>query len=254
MTAKQIYIDFYKPIWDEVQMHYKEVQHIKGLEVVTDIDFNTILENLKKYLGGDGFYITIEEFDTVCFINVVTYFHQDIKELEEYIATLSKGTLITKEDKIARAIYLSVDSVSGQEDIDRLVKLLNEEEIEIEFELRRKSSFERGAGDFHEDLIFSVFSAVTGKLTEAVIDKVQNKFSARRNLRLHTIDIERLKEYVAHKTSINVNDLKVRSIKTLEDGLTEVILTSRYKDVVVTVDKSYKKVAFDVVQKTQTLI
>lgn len=149
---------------------------------------------------------------------------------------------------------MSVDSISDQEDIDRLVTLLKEEGIEIEFELRRKSAFERGAGDFHEDLILSVLSAITGKLTEAVFDKVQNKFSARRNLRLHTIDIERLKEYVTHKTSINVNDLKVRSIKTLEAGLTEVILTSRYKDVVVTADQSYKHIDFNVVQKTQTLI
>ncbi|WP_214835080.1 hypothetical protein [Exiguobacterium sp. E4787] len=254
MTAKQIYIDFYKPIWDEVQMHYNEVQHMKDLEVITDIDLDTILESLKKYLGGDGFYITIEEFDSICFINVVTYFHQDIKELEEYVTTLSKDTLITKENEIEHAIYLSVDSISDQEDIDRLVTLLKEEGIEIEFELRRKSAFERGAGDFHEDLILSVLSAITGKLTEAVFDKVQNKFSARRNLRLHTIDIERLKEYVTHKTSINVNDLKVRSIKTLEAGLTEVILTSRYKDVVVTADQSYKHIDFNVVQKTQTLI
>lgn len=260
MSEAQIFIDIYKPVWDdETQLFYSDVDHLEKIDLITEIDLNSIVENLKKHLGGDGFSIEVEEFKTQTYINILIYFNQDTQGLIKYLKTIESanvksnfdGGLIEDKDEI----LLSVDGLFNQEDIDELLLLLKSEGIEAEIKLRKRSAFERGAGDYHEDIILALISGAGKAIADKVMDIVLAR-KERRDTRFNTINSKKIKEYISEETGININDLGVSYIGTVDENpkLTEIKLTSRYKHITAYYNKETRGLNYEVIHKTQTMI
>lgn len=263
MSVKHVFIDIYKPVWDdETQLFYSNVDHLEKLDLITETDLDSIVENLKNYLGGDGFSILVEEFKTQTYINVLIYFNQDTQEVIKYLKTiesenvkneLNGGLIEGKDDK--DEILLSVDGLFNQEDIDELLSLLRSEGIEVEIKLRKRSAFERGAGDYHEDVVLALISGAGKAIADKVMDIVLAR-KERRDTRFNTVNSKKIKEYLSEETGININDLGVTYIGTVDGNpnMTEIKLTSRYKNIIAYYNKETLELNYEVIHKTQTMI
>lgn len=259
MNKKFLFVDIYQPILEEDLVSYKDVIHLERLDIVVDEDMNRLVDKLKEHLGWDGFYFRIEEFQNRCYINIFIFFEQDIKDLLDYLMSINiedeevKGEPSSVE-KSEEVVLFSVDYLFSQKDLDELLSFFEEEDIKIEVTVRERSAFERGAEDYHENIVIAFVTGVGQAVGEKIMSVLFSRYDEVHSPRFNEVKSKEVIRYTSEETGINIHDLNIVSTKTSQedDRITEIKLTSRYKDISVSYNKATKDISYEVFSKFQT--
>ncbi|MFS0820407.1 hypothetical protein [Bacillus sp. 1P02SD] len=258
MNHKKVYIDFYHSLYEDDGLTTKELVHLNSMDINTDIDIGNVVEQLKLLIFkqyGDGLFIQAEEFENLCYINIIIMFGEDHNLLAEYLGTIhrSEEVKVNKITAPSQGNFLSVDYFFNQEETKDLRRLLNNLGIESKVYFIERKAFERGAGDYHENVILSFLAgsaeAIGNRVTNLLMDKFGNH-----NPRLTNFNTDNILSHISEETGINKQDLHLTKIENISNGRTEINITNRYKSIKVIYDKDAKSINYEVMDKTQTMI
>ena len=261
MNRKILFVDIYQPILGEDHVSYIDAIHLEELDIVTEENINCLVNKLKELLGGDGFYFRIEEFQTRCYINIFTFFEQDTKNLLNYLASINIEDDLAEYESLdlkerEEEILFSVNWLFDQQDLNELLSFFEKENIEIEVTLRERSAFERGAGDYHENIVIAFVSGLGQAVGEKITSILFKRYDEMHSPRFNEVKSKEVIQYISEETGINIHDLNVASIRDLQEdnSITEIKLTSRYKNISVFYNKITKDMNYEVFAKSQTMI
>lgn len=264
-NAKLLYVDIYRPIFDEDGVTTIDIKHLKKMDVYTDVSVQDVVFKLRQLIFqkyGDGLYIKAEEFDTICYLNVHVFFGEDISQLIEYLDSISSEKVATEEsDYLMEAneevTLFSIDYIDSEE-IEEF-KLLSESlGLNPKIYLEGQSAFERGAGDYHQIVIF-VLNALTGgalnKTGSHVMSKLFSRYAEYQNASIKKFNPKVAIEYVSMVSGVNQQNLRLTKISPLNENEQEIVVTNRYKDFVLHYDSESKTFNyFEEKDKSHTMI
>lgn len=262
--GKLIYIDFYKPNFGEDDISVIDVKHLKALEIFTYISVQEIVFKLKQLIiekYSDGLYITAEEFDSICYLNVSVHAGEDISSMCKYLDAISHPNIEDKEDAVIEVnedlALFSVDYVEDK-DIEEFTSHLYSLGFDISPYMEGQSAFERGAGDYRQIITFIFNSFATGifnSVGEKALDKVVSKFEGLQNPRAGEVNINIIMDFISTRSSVNERDLRIIEISHLNDIEQEVKVTSRYKNFILRYNCRSKSITrYEEKPKSQTMI
>lgn len=263
-NAKQLYIDLYKTNFSEDGMTVIENKHLSKIDICTDVDVQEIVFKLRELIFkryGDGLSIKAEEFDSFCYLNVFVFFGEDISTLLEYFKSISieKVTCINESslDKDKEVTFLSVDYVEP-EDIIEYELLMKEQGVNPKKYLLGQSAFERGAGDYHQVIIFILEGIALGALTEVgrrSLGKLIDQYGDPQKPSINKYNPNVAIDYVSEISGVNKQHLRIARTLPIDDNTLEIKVTSRYKDFMLTFEKESSMIShYEEKEKNQTLI
>ena len=262
--GKLIYVDFYKPNFDEYGLSVIDVKHLKAIEIFTDISVQEIVFKMRQLIFekyGDGLYINAEEFDLLCYLNVSVYFGEDISSMLAYLNEISLPKKADIEDSIIEmneeVTLFSVDYAENK-DIEELKSELKLLGIDWSLYLEGQSAFERGAGNYHQYFMFVLSNFTAGAINgigKRTWNKLANKFEDYQNPKVSKVNPYTIKNHVSEISGINKHDLRITKISSLGDTELEIGVTSRYKEFIMRYDKESKTFTqYEEKDKSQTMI
>lgn len=261
MNKKLLFIDIYQPVLGEDNVAYVDVIHLEELNIVTAENINSLVNKLKELLGGDGFYFRIEEFETRCYINIFTFFEQDTSILLDYFASINTENDLAEYESINfnesnEEVLLSVDGLFDQRDLDELLSYFEKEDIGVKVSLRERSAFERGAGDYHENIVIAFVTGLGQAVGEKILSVISKRYNELHSPRINKVKSKDIIQYISEETGINIHDLNVASTKKLQEdnNITHIELTSRYKNISVFYNETTNNINYEVFSKSQTMI
>ena len=264
-NAKQLYIDLYKTNFSEDGMTVIENKHLSKIDICTDVDVQEVVFKLRELIFkrySDGLSIKAEEFDSFCYLNVFVFFGEDVSTLIEYLESISLDNVtcidessLKRED--GEVTFLSIDYID-QEDLKEFELLMKAQGLDSEKYLLGQSAYERGAGDYHQIIVFVVEGIALGALSEfgrRSIKKFFDQFGEYQRPSPIKFNPDIAIDYVSERSGFNKQDLRVTRVSPTEDKNIEIKVTSRYKDFLLTYEKKSKSIThYEETSKSQTLI
>lgn len=239
------------------------------MNISTTKDIDAITNQLKVLIFeyyNDGLYIRTEEFDNICYLNIILLSGKEYEFLLPYLKSLNAAKtnekLMTEETIDYSKVYLSIDYVEEKE-IKKLQEDLNNLNIESKLYHVESNTYERGASDFYIKILLGL-GLVTAKgfvtgaseeLGKKLMSPILEKFRPYQNTGINSINNEELITYISQQTRINERDLHIKSVKNIEDeNMVEVLIVNRYKEIVVKCTNDLKTINYEIKNKTQTMI
>lgn len=264
MNNKVLYIDLYHPVFLDDLITTTDVLHLHSMDICTDVAIDKIVEKIhflifERY--GDGLYIQAEEYETICYLNVFVMFGEDISSIVNYINSINNPEKLYLKDKASqsasssnRNTFVSIDFFSDQQEIDEVKLYLDALGLENELYLTERKAFQRGAGDYHENIILSLITgsaqAIGNRLTNYLIDKCEHYQSPR----ISTINTDKIITYLSEQTGINKQDLHINRLNNISENEIEVIIINRYKTFTAQFNRKTNTINYEEKSKTQTMI
>ncbi|WYU51915.1 hypothetical protein MHH67_21520 [Bacillus sp. FSL K6-0047] len=258
MDCKKVYIDFYHSIFEDDGLTTKELVHLNSMDINTDVDIGSVVEQLRLLIFkqyGDGLYIQAEEYGNLCYLNIIIMFGEDYNLLAEYLDSIHRPGEI-KFNKTAipnQGNFLSIDYFSNQEETKDLRRLLRNWNIESKVYFIERKAFERGAGDYHENVILSFLAGSAEAIGNRVTNILMDKFGGY-NPRVTNFNTDNVLSYISEETGINKQDLHLTKIENISKNKIAINVANRYKCIKVLYDKNTKSINYEVMDKTQTMI
>lgn len=245
-------------IFEDDGVTTKELVHLNSMDINTDIDIGNVVERLRFLIfkqHGDGLYIQAEEFGNLCYLNIIIMFGEDYNLLAEYLDSIHRSEEV-KVDKTTipnQENFLSVDYFFNQEETKDLRRFFKNSGIESNVYFIERKAFERGAGDYHENVILSFLAGSAEAIGNRVTNLLMDKFSSN-NPRLTNFNTDNILSYISEETGINKQDLHLTKIENISESQIEINITNRYKSIKVLYNKADKSINYEVMDKTQTMI
>lgn len=255
MNHKNVYVDFYHSLFENDGVSIDELVHLNSMDIITETDIGNVVEQLKQLIFkpyGDGLYIQAEEFKDLCYLNVIIMFGEDYSSLAEYLDSIN-STAKVEVNKDDHSNFLSVDYFFSQEETKDLRELLEKSGIESEVYFIERKAFDRGAGDYHENVILSFLKGSAAAMGSRITNHLMGKFGEY-NPRLTSFNTEHILSHISKETGINKQDLRVTKIEDIPDNKIEIQITNRYKKIKVVYDKPTRLINYEVLAKTRTMI
>lgn len=259
MDSKIVYVDIYYSLFEEDGMNIRELLHLDSIDIRTNVDIGEVISDLKQLIFkkyGDGLYIKAEEFEEICYLNIIIMFGKEYEFLVEYLDTINdpNDKLVDHLSNEDHRYFVSVDYFFNQRETEELKKILDELGVESKVYFIERQAFERGAGDYHENVILSFLSgsveAIGNRLTHILMDRL----SRHQNPRIVKFNIDKVITYISEETGINKQDLHVSKIEHNQNSITEIEIINRYKKIKVQYDQNTKAISYEIDDKTQTMI
>lgn len=258
---KTIYIDIYHGVFNEENLVYEDFIHLYELDIITQESVDRIVDQVKSFIFehyNDGLYIRSEEFEDICYLNIILLFGEEYEFLLPYLESINtdipKDVTPEKQRSRDHDTFLWI-SYTDQDEIIKIQEELSELEIGSEVYYVESNSFERGAGDFHKNFLVSLFTGFGEELGKRIMSSILDKFEPHQRVAVNSINTKKLISYISDQTNINQRDLQIKSIQDLEDeDIVEVIIINRYKEITVKCTADLKRIDFEIKDKTQTMI
>lgn len=258
---KKIYIDIYHGIFNEEILVYEDFIHLYELDIITQESVDSIVEQVKSLIFehyNDGLYIRSEEFEDICYLNIILLFGEEYEFLLPYLEGINtdipKDAIPEKQKNKEHDTFLWV-SYTDQDEIIKTQEKLSELDIGSEVYYVESNSFERGAGDFHKNFLIGLITGFGEELGKRTVSSVLDKFESYQRAAVNSIDTKKLVSYISEQTNINQRDLQIKGVESLEDDdLIEVTIINRYKEITVKCTTDLKRIDYEIKDKTQTMI
>jgi len=255
INNREIHIDIYHSISDKYGLTYIENKLLYSSTINSDINMDDLVRKIIKLIFdyyGDGLYIIAEDFDDVGYINIYLLFGEDYFFLTEYFDSINNnGQIPPVESKSIKSNgFIHIENIFDDSDYEKLERIFKEYGVEAELYSKQISAFEKGAGDFHIDLLILALEPIRDSLV-AKLKKVFGKSS----IQIVEFDVLSYRSYVATLVNEAERFLKFQSSKIVnkESRVQEVIFTSRKNKIILHVDiVSGKIVESEVLVKSQT--
>jgi len=257
-SEKVIYIDIYHPISEGDGLTFNNFNHLHKMNVKTSTDIGEIVEQLKLEIFkhyGDGLFIQAEEFKDFCYLNILILFGSEYDFLVDYIKSISEpfdGP--PPEAEATRDIALSVDYIYSQKETTVLQNDLERFGVKSEVYFIKRKAFERGAGDYHENIILSLLSGAVHAVGTKITEHLIKKFDIHQNPQVYNISSEKILSYVSQETGIPKQHLSITERRNIENNKIEFNVINRYKVINVKYDKNSREIDYSIKDKNQTMI
>ncbi|PKH11727.1 hypothetical protein [Planomicrobium sp. MB-3u-38] len=275
---KKIYVDIYHQYWDVEEMKPVETVLINSNDYNSSV-YNSFLEeelhNMLSTVKGDGYFIKIERTPKEEYINIVLVATKEDEMSSEYIheffENISKGREPSLEKNFNNnkevplyngaeesgskvQIYISLEFFD-EEEVEELARLFNSKNFEAQLISNETVIYEKGASSVYFNFILEVSTLIGGiSGIYALIQAYKNKSGqSHKNINAGQIDWESIKEQVSQFTGINTSDLRGTRFE-INEPFIEVVLSNRYKEVIVLCDENFKVIKLHTVNKSQTVI
>lgn len=255
INNREIHIDIYHSISDEYGLTYIENKLLYSSTIKSDIKMDDLVRKIRELIFeyyGDGLYITAEDFDDVGYININLLFGEDYFFLTEYFDSINNNEqiLLAESKSIESNVFINVENIFDDSDYEKLKKIFKEYGVEAEVYSKQISTFERGAGDFHIDLLILALEPIR----DSLVAKLKKIFG---DASIQVVKFDALSYRACAATLANEAErfLKFQSSKIVneEAKIQEVIFTSRKNKIILNVDiVSGKIVESEVLAKSQT--
>lgn len=242
-------------------MIVQEFNHLYDMSIVTTEELDEIVNQIKSLIFdyyNDGLYIRAEEFEDICYLNIILLFGEEYEFLLPYLNDLHIDSSINgeKADELMEPTeaFLSID-YADQSDIKKLQEILKGNGIATEVYYTETNAFERGAGDYHENFLLAILTGAGEKIGEEIISIISEKFRPFQRVGVNSINKEELIAYISQQTDINKRDLHMKNVKKIEnEEMVEVLIVNRYKEIKVTCTMDLKTINYEIKNKTETMI
>lgn len=254
---KSVYIDIYHSLFDDDGLTTKDLAHLYKMNITTDIDIGKIVNQVKLLIFkqyGDGLYIKAEEFEDFCYLNIVIMFGKEYNFIAEYLESINMSQEMNLNTLVNPKFFLSVDYFFSQQETAELQEILHDFGIDTKVYFIERKAFERGAGDYHENVVLSLITGSAQAIGSRVTNYLIDKFSDHQNARINSVNTDTILGHISKETGINKQDLHLTKTKNISDEKIEIIITNRYKNIKVLYDKNSNSISYEVSHKTQTMI
>lgn len=264
-NVKQLYIDLYKTNFSEDGLTITDNKHLSEIDICTDVSVQEVVFKLRQLIFekyNDGLSIKAEEFDSFCYLNVFVFFGEDVSTLIEYLESISlERVTCIDESSLDRddeeVTFFSIDYVEP-ENIKEYELIMKAQGLDSEKYLLGQSAFERGAGDYHQIIVFVLEGIALGALSEfgrRSFKKFVDQFGEYQRPSLVKFNPNVAIDHVTERSRINKQDLRVTRTSPTEDNNIEIKVTSRYKDFILIYEKKLKSIThYEETSKSQTLL
>lgn len=258
MSTKKLYIDIYHLNFEDDSLTTKTLDRLHKMEITTNINVGDIVSQLKHLIFkhyNDGLYIRAEEFEDFCYLNIILMFGKEHDFLVHYLESINDTNAI-KPSKVltTEQHFISIDHFFNQQEIEELQKELGNSGISTEIYFIERSAFERGAGDYHEDVILALITGSVKVIGSRVTNYFMDKYIEPYNPRITTLNTEKILNYISKETGINKHDLHITKLENISEEIIKIRVINRYKTTEVKYNKKSKSIDYVVENKTDTMI
>lgn len=257
-SEKVLYIDIYHPTSEDEGLTFSNYDHLHKMDVKTSSDIGEIIVKLKQKIFkhyGDGLFIQAEEFKGFCYLNILVLFGSEYNFLVDYIESISEpyNGPLPETESIGDTV-LSIDYIYNQEETVELQNELARFGVKSEVYFIKRKAFERGAGDYHENIILSLISGAVHAIGTKITEHLMKKFDIHQNPQVYDISSKKILSYISEETGISKQHLYITERRNMEKDKIEFNITNRYKIIEVRYDKISQKIDYRIKDKTQTMI
>lgn len=236
ITLNFIHINIIKSYWNLDFIEQKRERQY-SITISSDITIDEFEEELIKTImmdKGDGLELNLYSIKNKHFVDVVLLLGDEdeysIDYLIEFFKQFNEQPEIifdTDYDTYDTYLYLKY----APEEFKDITEILKEHGFEAELISERRSTFERGAGDYFLAYLIGIASSKTSE----ALSKIKEKYNDYvRDVQVGSLNIKNLKQNVSNEMNVNYNHLNLISFKELESGTYEVHFRTRYDNYFVT--------------------
>lgn len=218
-------------------------------------EFSSEIHRTIGHGKNDGFSVHINSLDNIVFVRIELFWVNDYSYITDYLKRNGQEIDYPIMDVNTTNQLIQVSHIEEKWKLELINELKNEFNDQLTI-THSERIFEKGASDWKLDLLLWLSNIPASIISAFVYDFLKRKKSenARVSMSDH-FDKGHVLDIAAELSGVSVNDLELIKIDYDESNRSSTyIITSRYVEIKLTLDRSYEIIGYKLDKKTQLKI